>query len=157
MPIARRTLLAAIAVPAGAYATGDPELELTGAIAPSAPRRLTRSALEALGLEDLVTTTTWTRGPQNFAGVRLERLLGSIGVRGRVVRAVALNDYAVTIPLPEALAAEAFLATRQDGGPIPVRSRGPFWIVFPWSRRPELETALVRQWSVWQLARIDAA
>jgi hypothetical protein len=69
---------------------------------------------------------------------------------------VALNDYAATIPLPAALDAEAFLATRQDGNPMPVRSRGPFWIIFPWSRRPDLDTARVRQWSVWQLARIEA-
>jgi hypothetical protein len=36
-----------------------------------------------------------------------------------------------------------------------VRNRGPVWIVFPWSARPALETALVRQRAIWQLARIE--
>lgn len=156
MNFARRLVLAAIALPGTAGAAGEPTLELTGDVAPPAPRRLTRSAVEALGQEDLVTSTAWTRGPQRFAGVRLERLLDAVGARGRVLRAVALNDYAVSMPLPEVLDAEPFVATRLDGSPMPVRNRGPFWIVFPWSRRPDLDTARVRQWSVWQLARIEA-
>ncbi|WP_170979216.1 oxidoreductase [Roseomonas sp. HF4] len=156
MTFARRAVLAAIALPGGAHAAGEPVLEVAGAVASPAPHRLARSAVEALGQKNLVTITTWTRGPQHFAGVPLERLLGAVGARGRVLRAVALNDYAVTMPLREALDAEPFVATRQDGNPMPVRSRGPFWIVFPWSCRPDLDTARVRQWSVWQLARIEA-
>jgi hypothetical protein len=68
---------------------------------------------------------------------------------------VALNDYAVSMPVAAMVADGAFLATRRNGAPLPVRERGPFWIVFPWSQRPALDTALHRQRSVWQLQRME--
>lgn len=155
MALVRRALLGVLALPSLARAGGPPVLEVTGAVAPPAPRRLDLEALEALGREDLVTRTPWTQGPQRFGGVPLARLLAAVEARGDRLRAVALNDYAVTMPVAEAVADGAFLATRLDGTPMPVRHRGPVWIVFPWSARPALETAVVRQRAIWQLARID--
>ena len=157
MFVSRRILLAMPALPLAAAAAEDPTLELAGAIAPPAPRRLTLSQLDALGRVDLATRTPWTVGPQHFAGLPLRRLLDAVGAQGRMLRAVALNDYAVDAPVAELLASDAFLATHLDGTPIPVRRRGPFWMVFPWSQRPELETPIHRQRSVWQLQRIDIA
>jgi hypothetical protein len=162
MSVARRALLGTLALPVAApsvaaIAADEPAIALAGAIAPPAPRRLTRTEIEALGVREMVTTTAWTRGPRHFGGVPLALVLAAVGAQGARLRAVALNDYAVSIPRAEAMAAGAFLATRDGGEPIPVRERGPFWIVFPWTDRPELETARIRQWAIWQLARIEVA
>lgn len=157
MVISRRILLAVPALPLAAAAAEDPTLEVSGAIAPPAPRRLTLSQLDALGRVDLATRTPWTQGTQHFSGLPLRRLLEAVGARGDMLRAVALNDYAVQMPVAALLASDGFLATHLDGTPIPVRQRGPFWIVFPWSQRPELETPDHRQRSVWQLQRIEIA
>lgn len=154
MAIARRVLLAALAVPGAAVAADEPVLDIDGAIRPPAPRRLTLPQIDAIGRVDLVTRTPWTVGPQHFAGLPMRRLLDAVGAQGPTLRAVALNDYAVTMPIAEIVAADAFLATHQDDAPIPVRLRGPFWIVFPWSLRPELDTASNRHRAVWQLQRI---
>jgi hypothetical protein len=155
MHLVRRALLAAVALPGAAGASPSPAIEFTGAIAPPAPRRLSTAEIEALGAPRLVTVTPWTEGPQSFDGAPLARVLEAVGAHGRTLRAVALNDYAVSMPAGEVVAAGAFLATRQGGAALPVRSRGPFWIVFPWSARPELDTALIRQRSIWQVARIE--
>lgn len=155
MAVARRPLLAALALPGVAAADQEPILQVDGAINPPAPRRLTVTQIDAIGRVALVTRTPWTVGPQHFDGLPMHRLLDALGAHGQMLRAVALNDYAVSMPISEILAAGAFLATRQDDAPIPVRQRGPFWIVFPWSRRPELDTANNRHRAVWQLQRIS--
>lgn len=157
MGVARRVLLAALAVPGAATAGDEAVLQLAGAIAPPTPRRLTLSQLDAIGRVELTTHTPWTIGPQHFAGVPLARLLEAVGARGETLRAEALNDYAASMPIAEVVAADGFLAAYQDGAPIPVRLRGPFWLVFPWTQRPELETATYRRRSVWQLQRLDIA
>ena len=158
MSIARRALLAAAALPGAALATdGRPVLEVLGVIAPPSPRHLSLAEIEAFGVTGLVTHTPWTNGPQHFAGVTLERLITVLDARGTTLRATALNDYMVSMPVADAIADGAFLATRVGGAPMPVRARGPLWIVFPWSARPQLETAVSRQRSIWQIRRIEIA
>jgi hypothetical protein len=114
------------------------------------------AGLEALGTAPLVTRTAWTgSAPASFSGVPLARLLEAVGAEGDTLRAVALNDYAVTLPREDATRHGAFLATRQDGVPIRIRDRGPIWLLYPWSERPELDTPVYRERAIWQLRQID--
>ncbi|WP_137180232.1 molybdopterin-dependent oxidoreductase [Roseomonas sp. AR75] len=130
-------------------------LRVTGRIAAPDGARFDLAALEALGRADLVTRTVWTgTTPQSFAGVRLETLLAHVGAQGGTLRLVALNDYAVTAPLAELVQQGAFLATRQDDQPLRIRDRGPVWMIFPWSQRPELDVPTVRERAIWQLRTI---
>jgi len=159
MGMRRRALLGAgtfAILPAlgAAQAPGRPILSVTGRIAGQA-RHFDLPALEALGRTDLSTRTSWTgTAMQHFAGVPLSRLLAEVGANGSLLRAAALNDYAVDVPVEDA-ARGAFLATRQDGEPLRVRDRGPVWLIYPWSERPELDVATFRERSIWQLRRID--
>lgn len=156
----RRSLLAAtvaglsLAAPRPAAADERIVLTVTGAIA--APAEFTLTSLEALGLVELRTRTAWT-GPalRRFGGVPLARLLDAVGSRGTALHAVALNDYAVSAPIPELLRHDAFLATREEGAPMRIRDRGPVWLIFPWSQRPELDVPTVRERAIWQLRRIE--
>jgi hypothetical protein len=157
MPLARRHIAVALALPGLAQASEQATLVIAGAIAPPSPRLLTLSEIDALGAATLETRTPWTRGTQRFGGVPLAVLLDSVGSRGNVIRAQALNDYAISSPIDELLESEAFLATRLDGEPIPIRHRGPFWMVFPWSARPAIRTAATNRRAVWQLKRLDIA
>ncbi|PWS35518.1 hypothetical protein DFH01_18110 [Falsiroseomonas bella] len=137
---------------------GRPILQVTGRIGAAEGVRFDLVALEALGRADLVTRTAWTGdAPRRFAGVPLARLLQHVGAQGQMLRAVALNDYAITAPVPELLQHGAFLATREDDQPLRIRDRGPVWMIFPWSQRPELDVALVRERSIWQLRAITIA
>lgn len=113
------------------------------------------ATLAVLGAEDLTTRTPWTEGVSRFGGVPLAKALRAAGVAGGSVRAIALNDYAVEFPTNDAAAMAAFLARTMNGRPLTVRDKGPFWMIFPWSERPELETASVQAMSVWQLRELE--
>ena len=77
------------------------------------------------------------------------------GRHRRPVRAIALNEYAVEFSAGDATAKGAFLARTMDGRELTVRDKGPFWMIFPWSQRPELGTASVQALSVWQLRELE--
>ena len=110
-----------------------------------------RAMLEQLGVEKLSTRTPWTDGERQFVGVPFARLLDSVGATGSSVRAVAANDYSVDIPFASLRNADAFLAMSMDGKRLRLRNKGPLWIVFPWSQRPELDHAEMHGYAVWQL------
>lgn len=159
----RRNLLliattAALGAPALADVRGRIVLSVTGRNPEGVAgyRDFDLPALEALGRETLVTRTTWTgAAEQHFAGVKLARVIGALGFVGSSMRASALNDYAVDVPMADATERGAFLATRLDGAVLRVRDRGPVWLIYPWSQRPELDVALFRERAIWQLRRLD--
>ncbi|ESR23094.1 molybdopterin-dependent oxidoreductase [Lutibaculum baratangense] len=107
--------------------------------------------LKSLGWESLTTATPWDQKVVSFGGVPLAKVLRYAGVRSDIVQAIALNDYRADLDVSKAESWDAFLACEIDGMPISVREKGPCWIVFPWSRRPELVNGDVMAVSVWQL------
>ena len=164
MPIRRRPLiawlgLAGLTVPLAAGPRPARAL-VRGALTihgPGVARELVLddAALSALGPEELATSTPWTEGVPRFGGVPLAKALKAAGADGGSVRAIALNDYAVEFQAGDAIAKGAFLARTMDGRELTVRDKGPFWMVFPWSERPELRTASVKAMSVWQLRELE--
>jgi hypothetical protein len=36
-----------------------------------------------------------------------------------------------------------------------VREKGPIWLIYPWSARPELKTAVFNNRAIWQLRRLE--
>lgn len=163
MPIRRHLLtwlalagptLPIVARPRSAQAAVRDTLKIHG---PKVAREiiLDDDTLAAFGAEVLATRTSWTEGVVRFGGVPLAKALRAAGVAGGSVRAIALNDYAVEVLADEAVAMDAFLARTMNGRALTVRDKGPFWMIFPWSARPELETASVRALSVWQLRELE--
>lgn len=108
--------------------------------------------LDAVVIE---TSTIWTEGLQTFEGVELSSLLASVGAEGSILRAVALNDYAVDIPLSDAVAGGALVAYLRNGEEMSLRDKGPVWIVYPFDSSPEFQTEEIYSRSIWQLARIE--
>jgi hypothetical protein len=47
------------------------------------------------------------------------------------------------------------VAHRIDGQPIPVRERGPFFVIYPFDQAPELRNARYYQRSIWQLEAVE--
>jgi hypothetical protein len=143
---------------AAALPRGKVILTVAGAIGEAGrggPVDYTLDELERLGTADLVTETPFTPGAVRFTGVPLQRLLDAVGARGESIRATALNDYAVDLPLADTARRDALLATRVDGKPMPVRDKGPLWIVFPWRGNPELTNPLYVARSIWQLRKLE--
>src|SRR5690554_2235740 len=89
-------LLAAVTAVAGT--DRDTLLQITGQIAGDTVN-LNREALLALPSATLVTSTVVTDGTHSFTGFLLRDLLDLLNAEGNHVTAVALNDYAVDIPM----------------------------------------------------------
>jgi len=115
--------------------------------------------LAALPQSDIVTHTPWYSGePRRFTGPLVRDILGAAGAaRTSVLRAVALNDYRVEIPAEDAHGIDMIVARLLDGRPMPVREKGPLFVMYPFDTRPELRTPLFFNRCIWQLRAIEVA
>ncbi len=136
-------------------ATANPVLEVTGGQETGQTFSLSVQDLRNIAVQDIVTSTIWTEGVHEFTGVPLYALLQHLDVTGSTIQAVALNDYAVSIPLSDARTGGPIVAFAIDGQPIPRREKGPLWIIYPFDQSPEYRTETVYSRSIWQLNRLN--
>ncbi|WP_116472721.1 molybdopterin-dependent oxidoreductase [Zobellella maritima] len=111
--------------------------------------------LQSLPQNEIRTGTPWTDGEHVYRGVLLSDLLARVGARGKIMRANALNDYHVDIPLQGLRHYPVLLATHQDGKKMRIRDKGPVWIILPLKDYPELNTKRHHETMVWQLRSLD--
>ena len=152
---------ASLAMPAGAAPLGQPRgkpvLVVEGDIGvtnSSGKAVFDMAMLEALGTVSITTRTPWYTDPVTFEGVPMARLMAELGAAGSEVVAVALNDYTTEIPISDFAEYGAILALKRDGRYMPVRDKGPLFIVYPYDARSELHSQKFYGRSVWQLARL---
>jgi hypothetical protein len=110
--------------------------------------------LEALGMDIVETTTPWYKGPVKFEGVSIAKLLKQVGATGEHISIVALNDYSSEIPMEDVTRYNVILAIKQNGEYMPVRDKGPLFIIYPFDANPELKSQTYYSRSVWQVAKI---
>ena len=115
---------------------------------------LSLETLDSLDQITFSTTTIWTDGDVHFSGVSLKALLAYLDVDGQSLEMVALNDYAVTMPVADLEDVAPILATRMNGETMSVRDKGPYWVVFPYDSDPKYSTETNYARSIWQLNRL---
>lgn len=125
-----------------------------GAVNKADTAEFDRDMLEALGTHTVATTTPWHNGPVRFEGVRMDRLMRAVEASGDSVTAVALNDYTTDIPVSDFGAFGTILALKRDGAYMPVRDKGPLFIIYPYDSNPELKRQIYFNRSAWQVARL---
>ncbi len=138
--------------------TGPVILTITGldpAEFPGGEIALDVARLAAIGEDEIVTTTIWTKGPHHFSGVMLRDLVDFLDIKESVLRLHALNDYAVEFPTEDATDNAPILAYAMDGLAMSVREKGPIWVLYPFDDGPEYRTDTTFSRSIWQLDRID--
>lgn len=113
------------------------------------------NALTKMGETQFTTTTSWTEGEQTFVGVSLHSFLDQMGVDSGVLKATAINDYAVEIPVSDAVEGGPIIAYHRNGQEMSVRDKGPLWIVYPFDTNPKYQTEVIYSRSIWQLDRIN--
>jgi hypothetical protein len=164
----RRALLAAaaaapfVSIPARAPALEAPKgpvvLTVSGALEHVNDGSLARfdvAMLDAIERAAFTTATPWHDHRARFEGVSGKALMRAVGAKGAQVSAVALNDYASTIPMSDFLELGLLIASRVDGRQLTVREKGPLWIVYPFDSSPKLNSGVYHGRSVWQLARLE--
>ncbi len=113
-----------------------------------------RPMLEGLGTTSFETTTPWYDGPVRFDGVRMDQLMQAVRASGETVVAYALNDYSTEIPMADFARYNVLLALKRNGQYMPVRDKGPLFIVYPYDSDPQLRHQRFYSRSAWQLARL---
>ncbi|MFN0182680.1 MAG: hypothetical protein ACKVQR_02565 [Aquabacterium sp.] len=163
----RRTLLAAAAGLAGpALAmdapTGPVVLNIAGRITlanggtPGARlAQFDMGMLERLPTTSFSTRTPWYAQARRFSGPLLRDVLAAVGAQGPMVRALALNDYRVDIPVDDARRWDVIVARLIDERPMTVRDKGPLFIMYPFDRHAELRTPLYYSRCAWQLRALE--
>ena len=107
--------------------------------------------LDALPQHSFVSATPWLKNPATFTGPLLKDVLQALKAQGTTLKALALNDYKIDIPLDDAFKFDVILTRKVDGRVLTVREKGPIFVMYPFERFPHLKTDLYYSRCVWQL------
>lgn len=111
--------------------------------------------IERLPQTSFSTRTPWYAQARKFTGPLLRDVLAAAGAHGSVLRAVALNDYWVELPIDDAARHDVVVARLLDDKPMAVRDKGPLFMVYPFDAQPELRNPVYYSRSAWQLRTIE--
>ncbi len=70
-----------------------------------------------------------------------------------MLQVTALNKYRTEIPVSD-VAHQPILAYQRNGEPMPVRDKGPLFVIYPYDRNPDLKTERYFSRSAWQVRSI---
>lgn len=107
--------------------------------------------LKQLPQQSFTTLTPWDKKPIKFTGPLLRDVLSAVKASGSTIRASALNDYVTSIPLEDAQKFDVILAYEMNDKIIPVKTKGPLFIVYPFDTQEELRSRVYYERSAWQL------
>lgn len=111
--------------------------------------------IDALPQKSFVTATPWFKEPTKFTGPLLRDVLQALKAQGNNVKATALNDYKITIPMLDILKYDVILARQIDGKFISVREKGPLFVIYPFDSAAELKSITYYSRSIWQLKTLS--
>ncbi len=164
LQLARPGLIALLLLASSGFATTLPQragpviLTVSGldpATFPDGQVEFDVAMLEALGTAEFDTSSIWTDGTHHYKGVMLKALSDFLHLDNVGLRLHALNDYAIEFPAGEAMTTGPLLAYEVDGAPMPVRDKGPIWLLYPFDSGIDYRTDTNYSRSIWQLDRID--
>ncbi len=111
--------------------------------------------LAALPQHSFTTNTPWYKEPRKFTGPLLRDVLAAVGAQGKTLRAVALNDYKVELPVEDSKRFDVVMARLMDDKPMPVRDKGPLFIIYPFDSNEALRSELYYSRAAWQLKSLE--
>ncbi len=153
-------LVSALSVEAASLAPpkGPPLLTVSGKIAETNDGDVARfdlAMLKVLPGRVTETETPWTKGTARFEGPLGSALLDVLGASGTTLHIVALNDYAVDVPVEDFRKWPVILAVTHDGQPMSVRDKGPIFVIYPFDLDPSLRNEKTFARSAWQVKSIE--
>ena len=155
-------LLAGLLISGAALALDAPKeraiLTITGKIAEKNAgdkARFDMKMIEALPQHTFTTSTPWFDKPVKFTGPLLADVLAAVKASGSKISAVAINDYKISIPVDDTTKYKLVVARLIDDRAIPVREKGPLFVVYNFDSATELRTSIYYERSIWQLKALD--
>ncbi|MDC0611824.1 oxidoreductase [Vibrio sp.] len=101
------------------------------------------------------TETPWTAGKTDFSGVSLKKLAQQHNISSGTFKVIALNNYWSEIPYSDIDNYDPIIAIKKNGKFMPIRDKGPLWIVYPLSQKGEVNNELLHSRMVWQTSKIE--
>jgi len=154
----RRALLAAgllvtIMTSVGASAD-DAVLVLSGKV-PGGQVTLTRDEIAKLPQRQLTEQPTSFPEALDFKGPLLTDVLKLAGATGEDTTLTAADDYKVDILGDEMKKYNPILAIEKNGVRMPPDDFGPFFVMWPFKEKPEIDNELFQGKAIWTVVKIE--
>ncbi|WP_353398708.1 hypothetical protein [Hydrogenophaga sp. 5NK40-0174] len=137
---------------------GRPILTLSGNIGEpnnGEEARFDMAMLAAMEQHSFITHTPWYDQPRKFTGPRLIDVLDAVKADGAKIKARAINDYAIEIPVSDLKAHDVVLARLLDDKPMAIREKGPLFVIYNFDSSAELRKSTYYERCIWQLKSIQ--
>lgn len=132
----------------------DAVLVLTGKV-PGGEVTLTRDEIAKLPQRQLTEQPTSFPAAINFTGPSLADVLKLAGATGTDLTLTAADDYKVDILGDEMTKYNPILAIEKDGVRMPPDDFGPFFVMWPFKEKPEIDNELFQGKAIWTVVKIE--
>ncbi|HEY3146198.1 MAG TPA: hypothetical protein VGJ75_07600 [Dongiaceae bacterium] len=146
-------LLVTIMTSFGARAD-DAALTFTGKV-PNGQVTLTRDEIAKLPQRELSEQPTSFPAAINFKGPLLSDVLKLAGATGGDVTLTAADDYKVDIRADEMAKYNPILAIEKDGVRMAPDDFGPFFVMWPFKEKPEIDNEAFQAKAIWTVVKIE--
>jgi hypothetical protein len=137
----------------GAFAD-DAVLSLSGKV-PGGAVTLTRDELAKLPQRELTEQPTSFPQPMKFKGPSLSEVLKLAGATGGDITVSAADDYKVDITADDIKAFDPILAIEKDGVRMAPDDFGPFFVMWPFKEKPEIDIEAYQAKAIWSVVKIE--
>jgi hypothetical protein len=139
--------------------TGTVILTVTGNISNTNTENKTaefdREMLMNLDVINQQTVTPWSEGVDIYRGPLLRSVMAAVGAQTTILSVTALNDYSAVVPAKDGDEYDVILAMDMNDQPMSVRNKGPIFLLYPFSKHPDLNNEIIHNRSVWQIKSIS--
>lgn len=154
-----RTLFALISLALAPFAAGAAAAQegtlTVNRPAPEGPVILTPAQLQALPQHELTEQPTNFPNAGKFRGPLLSDVLKLAGTEGRDVKLTALDDYQVDITADEMAQHQPILSLELDGATLIGHDFGPYFVMWPFTEKPEIDNDTFQSKAIWQVTKIE--
>ena len=146
-------LLVTIVTSFGALAD-DAVLTFSGKV-PGGAVTLTRDEIAKLPQHELTEQPTSFPAALTFKGPLLADVLTLAGATGGDITLSAADDYKVDITADEMKAHNPILAIEKDGVRMAPDDFGPFFVMWPFKEKPEIDNEAFQAKAIWSVVKIE--
>jgi len=138
---------------------GDPILTVTGMISTTNSDKaivMDLATIESVGEVTYEVTDPFEGNKAVFRGPLMSDLLDlwKVSPDATSLHIIALNDYVVDVPMADLRKYPVVFALQQDGKYMPIETRGPAMLVFPYEDF-QFDKNLYNNYWAWQIKTID--
>ena len=132
----------------------DAILTLTGKV-PGGQVTLTRAQIAKLPQRELSEQPTSFPAAVNFKGPSLADVLKLAGATGGDITLSAADDYKVDILAAEIAKFDPILAIEKDGKAMAPDDFGPYFVMWPFKEKPEIDNELFQAKAIWSVVKVE--